>query len=262
MKLPREEILKGFQDTKTMQVLLDQAELVLRTWQSSWSEFISAPIREEAIDRLSELSELAWICNGGYQSAERQRLYCRRKDDLTSQEEIVIPIQGIEIQGNFLFDPGSPADVRAALEQMGVSKGDLGDIWMQGDRGAQAICSTKAASQLNGKEGKVRNVQINIETLDLEELRLPIQRIAKKVCCVEASTRIDAIASAGFGISRAKIVSQIKAGKLRLNWKRINQPSKELLVGDRLQLQNRGTVEVLSIVLTKRQRWKIELLRQ
>ncbi|MFL0748786.1 MAG: photosystem II S4 domain protein, partial [Prochlorococcus sp.] len=65
-----------------------------------------------------------------------------------------------------------------------------------------------------------------------------------------------------FGLSRAKIVNQIKEGRLRLNWEPIRQTSRALLVGDRLQLQDRGTLEVLSLEMTKRQRWRVEMLRR
>ena len=79
---------------------------------------------------------------------------------------------------------------------------------------------------------------------------------------MEASKRIDAIASAGFGLSRAKITNQIKEGRLRLNWKTMTQSSRSVGVGDRIQLEGKGSIEVLNIELTKRERWRVELLRQ
>jgi RNA-binding protein YlmH len=78
---------------------------------------------------------------------------------------------------------------------------------------------------------------------------------------VEASCRIDAIASAGFGLSRAKIVGHIKAGRLRMNWHDVRLASRDVGVGDRLQLQDRGALEVLSLTRTKRERWRVELRR-
>ena len=57
------------------------------------------------------------------------------------------------------------------------------------------------------------------------------------------------------------MISQIKAGRLRHNWQPIRLASRELVVGDRLQLQDRGMVEVLSLTLTKRERWRVELKR-
>lgn len=57
------------------------------------------------------------------------------------------------------------------------------------------------------------------------------------------------------------MVSQIKAGRLRLNWQAVRQASRELHVGDRLQLQDRGQLEVLSMSRTKRERWRVEMRR-
>ena len=47
----------------------------------------------------------------------------------------------------------------------------------------------------------VREVVIVCETMDLDALQWPIQRAARRFTSVEASCRLDAIASAGFGIS-------------------------------------------------------------
>jgi len=56
-------------------------------------------------------------------------------------------------------------------------------------------------------------------------------------------------------------VTHVKARRLRLNWGNVRQASRELVVGDRLQLQDRGSVEVLSLTRTKRERWRVELRR-
>ncbi len=38
--------------------------------------------------------------------------------------------------------------------------------------------------------------------------------------------------------------------------------SRDLKVGDRLQLQERGSIEVMNIERTKRERWRVDILRQ
>ncbi len=43
----------------------------------------------------------------------------------------------------------------------------------------------------------------------------------KEITTVEASMRLDAIASAGFGMSRSKMVDAIAAGDVRVNWKEV-----------------------------------------
>ena len=256
--LPREDLLAGAQDPDGLLVLIELAEQVLRTWQPAWSPFLSAPLREETLARLGSLSELAWVSDGGYPGAERQRLLCHRRDDTPDS---AAPLQGVLIEGNFLFDPLSPADLREALQAMGMAQNSLGDVWVRGDRGGQGICTPSAAEFIQGRVGAVRDVEIRCELLQLDQLQPPVQRSIRTMQTVEASCRLDAIASAGFGLSRAKIVAHVKAGRLRLNWGNVRQPSREVSVGDRLQLQDRGCVEVLSLTRTKRERWRVELRR-
>ncbi len=267
MNLPRNELLRGSGDPPRFSAVIDLAEQVLRTWQQGWTEFLDAPIQQEVLTRLGGLSELRWQRHGGHPGAERCRLLCQRSDqedvdqEDVDQESLSIPVQGLLVEGNFLFDPLRPEDLRQALQEMGASPGELGDLWVRGDRGGQGLCSLECAQALNGSIGAVRDVPIRCEAVTIDQLQLPAQRIARVFASVEASCRLDAIASAGFGISRAKVLAQIKSGRLRMNWGAIRQASRELAVGDSLQLQDRGTVEVLSVSRTKRDRWRVEMRR-
>ena len=264
MSLPREQLLDGARDPEGLTLLLDQAETVLRTWQPLWSPFLDAPLQEEGLQRLSDLSELAWHRDGGFSGAERCRLLCRRTspDDAGEQDPITAPVSGLLIEGNFLFDPLSPMDLRQALLELGADEKALGDLWVRGDRGGQGIVTPECATALDQRQGRIRDVEIRCERVELDQLQLPAQRNPRTLTTVEASCRIDAIASAGFGLSRSKVVAQIKAGRLRLNWQPVRQAGREISVGDRLQLQERGSLEVLSRQRTKRDRWRIELLRR
>ncbi len=245
-----------------MEILLTQAENVLSTWQPLWSPFLPALLREEAIKAFGCINELHCFSDGGYPEAERQRLRLMRSNEEDPIDRDKAPVRGVRIEGNFLFDKPSSSEIRTALEQIGADSDELGDIWTINDRGAQAICTPEAAVIINGSIGKVRDITIQFETLDISKLQLPTQRLAKRIHTIEASTRLDAIASAGFGLSRTKVVSQIKQGKLRLNWSPVSQASKELIVGDRIHHQDRGSIEVINLELTKRQRWRVELLRK
>jgi len=262
VKLPKKELLQGCKYPLGMEDLLNQAEMVIRTWQPIWSAFVPALLREEAIKIMAPLNHLHWHTDGGLLGAERQRMQCIRYEEEKPIFDESAPIDGLRIEGNFLFDRASPKDFRKSLENMGVSSGGLGDIWINGDRGAQVLCTPEAAVSLDGKTSRVRDVEIRCEAIQKQELRLPIQRLSKRLRTVEASKRIDAISSAGFGLSRAKIANQIREGLLRLNWEPIKRVNKELRAGDRIQLEGRGRLEIISLELTKKGRWRVELLRQ
>ncbi|MGC6483221.1 MAG: photosystem II S4 domain protein [Synechococcus sp.] len=263
MMLSRQELLSGSQDPAGLDALITLANQVLRTWEPQWSCFLSAPLREEAMQRLGALTELQLHADGGRPNAERQCLLMSRcESGNTPQDEHPLPVMGLEIEGNFLFDPVKPHEMRAAVLELGISEGELGDLWIRGDRGAQMLCTPAAAMALHGRSSQVRDVAIQLEQRPVASLQPPASRIPKQFTSVEASCRLDAIASAGFGLSRAKVLNQIRNGRLRLNWQAVRQASKALNVGDQLQLLDRGSVEVLALERTKKNRWRVHIERR
>jgi RNA-binding protein YlmH len=49
---------------------------------------------------------------------------------------------------------------------------------------------------------------------------------------------------------------------VRIDWQPVTSPSRELRVGERVQLRDRGELEVLAIEPTKRERLRIALERR
>ena len=115
MSLPRDQLLNGASHPERMAQLIDQAEATLRTWQPSWSPFLSGPELEEA-RRLEDLSERRRGQDGGRAVAERCRLQLSRSDQETTPTPA--PMAGLRLEGNFLFDRAEPEDMRQALIEL------------------------------------------------------------------------------------------------------------------------------------------------
>ena len=262
MHLPKEKILFNSPFKKELETLLCYAEKALNERKPIWSPFISAQLIEEVKNKFNNLNDINYKFDGGFPSAERQRVCFIRADQDLYSNYPVIPIKGIYIKGNFLFDQATKNDFREVLFQLEAHNDDIGDIWLIRDRGAQAICSKKYADSMNEKIGKLREVKIEIKALSINEMEIPYKRKAKIIKTVEASTRIDAIASAGFGLSRSKVTNLIREGSLRLNWKMNSQTSKSVNIGDLIHLESKGSLKILNIEKTKKERWRIKLLRQ
>lgn len=258
--LPRRELLQGSRQVAALEPLIDLAETVLRTWEPCWTPFLAPDLREEAEARLASLSELRLFSEGGHPGAERRRLRLQRSE--AEPEEEPTGLLGLEIAGNFLFDPATPEEFRAVLTAAGTAEGELGDLWLRGDRGAQAVVTAAAAAALEGREGLVRSVPVRFESRPLAELRPPAVRPPRQLSTVEASCRLDAVASAGFGLSRSRMAELIRQGAVRINWQPVSSPSRELRVGERVQLRDRGELEIRSIEPTKRERLRIVLERR
>ncbi|MCP9815954.1 photosystem II S4 domain protein [Synechococcus sp. GreenBA-s] len=261
--LPREDLLQGSRRPEELAALIDQAEQALRTWQPVWTGFVAADLCEEADQRLGSLSELRLAAAGGWPQAERRRLLLQRAELAAAPQSPgeAAPLMGLVVSGNFLFDPAEPGDVRSGLLAAGAEAGELGDIWIRGDRGAQLIATPELAARLHGQPARVRTVEVQLEALPVEQLQLPAQRQPKQLSSVEASLRLDAVGSAGFGLSRSRMAELVRSGAVRLNWQPVSSPSKELAVGDRLRLEGRGELELLEVQPTKRERWRVVLRR-
>ena len=284
--LPRDSLLQASRHPQELAGLIDLAEQALRTWEPLWSDFLAAEVLEEAEARLGELAELALESAGGWPQAERRRLCLQRRElaspgdgapwegtpgDRTSGEgapgpsavaDAQAPLMGLAIAGNFLFDPAEAKDMAQALVAQGAAPGAIGDIWIQGDRGAQLVVTPELALALHHSEAQVRSVPVRLVALPLEQLQLPAQRLPRQLTTVEASLRLDAVASAGFGLSRNRMADLVRSGAVRINWQAVSSPSRELGVGDRVRLAGRGELELLEVQRTKRDRWRLVLQRR
>ena len=262
MHLPRQKILFNSNFRKELETLVVYAEKALRERKAIWTPFVSAQLIEEVKNKFNNLNDIICKYEGGFPSAERQKICFSSSKIHNDSSDQEIPLKGIYLKGNFLFDRAKKNDFRNVLKKLDTQEDDIGDIWLIRDRGAQAICSLKCADSMHQKIIKLREIDIKIEALSISDMEIPFTRPEKVINTVEASMRIDAIASAGFGLSRSKVSAQIKQGCLRLNWELNDQPSKILKTGDLIHLEKKGSLKILSIDKTKKERWRIKLLRQ
>ncbi len=260
--LPEEALLQGSRRRDDLLPLLAAAEAALRTWEPQWTLLLDPALREEAEQRLGGLSELELASWGGHAGAERRRLLLQRRDAAQPVESLDAGLLGLEISGNFLFDPAETDDLRSALRAAGAAEGEIGDLWLRGDRGGQGIVSTALAERLAGQEGLVRSVPVRFEVRPIEELQLPAQRLPRRLQSVEASLRLDAVGSAGFGLSRSRMAERIRQGAVRINWQVVTSPSRELAEGERVQLEGRGELTIEAVHPTQRGRWRVEMSRR
>ena len=258
------EILLNSNYKKETEELINIANLAYKHWETYWTGFNSTYICEEILKDFETLNDFKFFIYGGFSSSQRSRIACFRGDNIPEEDALKsnFPAQGIKINGNFLFDNATQDDFRSLLIENGVNQIKVGDIWTIGDRGAQGIIDNLDIKHLDEKILYLRDVRVKVNVVGIDELQTPSGRSKKLVNTVEASTRLDAIASAGFRVSRTKIIERIENGMLRLNGSKVNKPTINLKIGDKLELENKGFIEILNLEITKRERWKVKLLRK
>ncbi|HEY9851085.1 MAG TPA: photosystem II S4 domain protein [Leptolyngbyaceae cyanobacterium] len=256
--LPREELLKGIENRDTAARVIDLAEQAIKTWEVVLTDFLSPPELAEIqqmFGRLTEVHLLAW---GGYPQAERQRIAIARSElPLDSSQVEIVPL---EIAGNFLFDPATHRDFLGAMLGCGIIREKTGDIIVLGERGAQTLVVPEMVEYLEQHLTQVRSVPVKTQRIELGELKIKEPK-KKELTTVEASLRLDAIASAGFGMSRSKMVELINSGDVRVNWKDINSASHLVKTGDLIAISGKGRLQVGEVAVTKKERYRVQLTR-
>ncbi|WAL60917.1 photosystem II S4 domain protein [Thermocoleostomius sinensis] len=256
--LPREDLLKSIENRDTAVRVVDLAEQAIKTWEVVCTDFLSPPELadvQQMFSRLTEVEILAW---GGYPQAERQRVAIARSDLPLDSSQVAIA--AISVAGNFLFDPATHRDFLGAMLGTGIVREKVGDILVLGERGAQALVVPEMVEFLEMNLTQVRSVPVKTQRIDFSELKIREPK-KKELTTVEASLRLDAIASAGFGMSRNKMAELITGGDVRVNWKEITQSSYQVKSGDLIAIRGKGRLEVGDVALTKKERYRVQLTR-
>ena len=256
--LPREEILKGVENRDTVARVIDQADRAIKTWEVVLTDFLSPPELLEVQQLFSRLTEVQLLAWGGYPQAERKRMAIAQAEIPLEQPQVEVAV--LEIAGNFLFDTASHRDFLGAMLGTGIVREKTGDVIVSGERGAQAIVVPELVEFLETNLDQVRSVPVKTRQIDLSELKIREPK-QKELKTVEASLRLDAVASAGFGMSRSKMVELIDSGDVRVNWKEVTQASSQVKSGDLIAVRGKGRLEVGEIAVTKKERYRVQLTR-
>lgn len=256
--LPREDLLKSVENRDSIAHVIDQAEQAIKTWEVVLTDFLSPPELVEIQQVFSRLTEVEFVVWGGYPQAERRRIAIARSEMPLDQSQVAVT--ALDIAGNFLFDTATHRDFLGAMLGTGIVREKTGDIIVLGERGAQVIVVPELADFLEMNLKQVRSVPVKTQRIDLSELKVREPK-KKELTTVEASLRLDAIASAGFGMSRSKMVELIDGGDVRVNWKDITQASSQVKTGDLIAIRGKGRLEVGEIAVTKKDRYRVQLTR-
>ena len=256
--LPREDLLKGVEHRETIAQVIDRAEQAIKTWEVVCTDFLSPPEWAEALQIFSRLTDIQILAFGGYPQAERQRLAIARSE--IPLDPTQVELVALDIAGNFLFDSATHRDFMGALLGTGIVREKVGDFIILGERGAQAIVVPELADFLETHLTQVRSVPVKTRRIPLEELKVREPK-KKELTTTEASMRLDAIASAGFGMSRGKMVDLITSGDVRVNWREITSASQAVKTGDLIAIRGKGRVEIGEVMVTKKERYRVQMTR-
>ncbi|KAA8523912.1 hypothetical protein F0562_010335 [Nyssa sinensis] len=260
MKGDVDVLVKGVGDKSTIEAvkqIIEKANRASLRREVLHTDFLLPPVLKESMLILEKLADTKAIAQGGYPQAERCRLSVGYSEDLMTAPDIVA---AMSITGNFGFQPCSHGDFLGAILGTGIAREKLGDILVQGEKGAQILIVPELVDFLTSSLDKVGNVPVSCKRIPLLALEYEPPR-TKSFKTVEASLRVDAIASAGFKISRSKLVDMISNGDVRLNWATVTKNNTTVSTGDIISVSGKGRLQIGEINSTKKGKFSVELIR-
>ncbi|KAF3678513.1 putative proton pump-interactor 1-like [Capsicum annuum] len=253
-------LLKGVGNKNTIEDVKCIIELAKRASlrrEVSHTDFLTPPVLKESMLVLEKLADLKVVAQGGYPEAERCRLSVGHPEALTSDPDNVA---ALSISGNFSFQPCSHGDFLGAILGTGIVRNKLGDILLQGEKGAHVLVVPELSDFLVSAVDKVGNVSVSCKKIPLLSLEYEPPR-TKTLKSIEASLRLDAVASAGFKVSRTKMASLISNGDVRVNWSTVTKSNTTIKTGDMISVSGEGRLKIGEISSTSKGKFAVELIR-
>ncbi|CAI5480641.1 unnamed protein product [Closterium sp. Yama58-4] len=278
----RHPLLAGVsgEEQETARRVLELADRSLASYSVLHSAFLSPASQAAIMPILSNMADVTAILSGGYFQAERCRISVG-PPELMAAEGVGADVGAAAADGTIdeipslaAGYPGAVAAVRVsgAFKQTSVSHGDflgavlgtgitrdkVGDVILLEGEGAQVIISPDLQDFLLSALTAVHRVPVTVQPIALSDLSVSPPRI-DTLRTVEASLRLDAVASAAFRLSRSKFTELIAKGDVRVNWREAAKSGVVLKTGDVVSVRGKGRCKIGEVTTTKKGRGTIAM---
>ncbi len=256
----REKVLRYFKaggDEQLAARLLDLAEAAAKSGKFRVSDFLDPHAYNVAEIVAANYDNISLEADGGFAHAER------RKAAFVAEGFYGSPDFGIACFAaawDKRYYDLSHRDILGAFMGTGCKRETLGDI-VYIPEGAQFVADQSIAAYLMGNLTKIGAAPVTLTVIGREELLQKEEKV-KIISATVADMRLDAVAAAGYGVSRSRMADEIKALNVKINWKEAKKAAQPVNEGDVISLRGRGRVEVAEVRgLTKKGRTGVTLKR-
>jgi RNA-binding protein YlmH len=212
----------------------DLCRRAAQSGQACFTRFLEPPLCAQA-ERIAQARGLGFLAYGGYEGAERTvaAFYGGAPPE-------VWPIQCLRIDWKGAYATVSHRDILGALMGLRIERSMIGDILMGEDRALAFVMATAAPVVISDLESAGR-AKLSVSRCDGEAL--PAQQ-GVFVRDTVPSMRLDAVAAAGFGMSRAQARSLIERGLAKLNHLPEERADARVGAGDLISIRGCGRLRI------------------
>ncbi len=240
MTLNKEKLLSHVRDQDAKQVLvkiLDRIEICLKRASIETTDFLDPYHLDLAKGILPGLA-VSWSYTGGIPHAERCKLVIGPSFREISPQDAGVTI--LAISSNSDFQTLSHRDYLGSLLGLGIRREKTGDILVTPDQAWVALDQDIAGFVISNLQ-RVGKVPVRIQQVPPEAVSLPPESY-KEIKATVPSLRLDAVAGEGFALSRSKIAAIIEAGKVKVNWRPVDQTSYPVKQEDVISCRGLGRI--------------------
>ncbi len=256
----REKILRYFKaggDEQLAAKLLDLAEGANKSRKYRVSEFLDPHAYNVAEIIAANFENIKLDSDGGFANAERVKV-AFVADDFYGQPDFGMAYL-LAAWDKRYYDL-SHRDILGAFIGTGCKREALGDIVFVPE-GAQLLVEKSLVNYLTGNLTQIGAAPVTLKELAREELLQKEEKV-KLINATVADLRLDAVAAAGYGVSRSRMADEIKSLNVKVNWKEAKKAAQPVNAGDVISFRGRGRVEVEEIRgTTKKGRISVTLKR-
>ena len=256
----REKILRYFKaggDEQLAAKLLDLAEAANKSRKYRVSEFLDPHAYNVAEIIVANYDNVKLDAFGGFNHAERVKV-AFISEDFYGEPDFGMAYYLASWDKRY-YDL-SHRDVLGAFMGTGLKREALGDIVFTPE-GCQFVVEKELVNYLNSNLTQIGSAPIELEEINAEDLLQKEEKV-KLLNATVADLRLDAVAAAGYGVSRSHMADEIKSLNVKLNWKEVKKAAQSVAEGDVISFRGRGRVEVAEVKgTTKKGRISVTLKR-
>lgn len=239
---------------------IDQVSDWLRQVEMQYTPYLSPfldPRQQFIVESIAgQYEDIKISAYGGYEAAERRRLYLSPSYFDPDQNDFDIRIA--EIRYPKKFADLSHGKILGTLMGAGIDRSTIGDIISDGDRW-QFFADGSIMDFLMSSIDKIGKITIQLEEISYTELILPKDSWEDRDEIV-SSLRLDVVLAGAFNISRQKSKELIASGKVKINWNETDRPDTVLGIYDVVSIRGYGRLRLQSIEgKTKKEKIRLSL---
>ena len=249
---------KSAEERVLLSRVLDKYEQCRQRSQPTNTAFLSPAEARSALDLLHAAAiHEGFALLGGYEGAERRMLFF-----LPDWQEEADTSDAIAFLRASWHESEHPThrDLLGSLMALGIERETLGDILVS-EGSADLAVSAGIAPYLLDSWSSAGRTALHLTRIEGGALRVPEQKV-REIRDTVATLRLDAVAAAGFSMSRGKAAELIAAGRVQKNYREAAKGDAPVAQGDVISARGLGKFEVAEVGgLSKKGRTGILLRR-